>query len=105
MPWFDWFFTSSLAVNDLAFTNDEKVPLIDVPMLILHAQDDAVIPFKLGKSLHEAALRSRKGSGVEFREFDGAHGYGHSICRAPELPGIVKQFVKECQEGKKISES
>eukprot|EP00090_Calanus_glacialis_P022015 TRINITY_DN33969_c0_g1_i1.p1 TRINITY_DN33969_c0_g1~~TRINITY_DN33969_c0_g1_i1.p1 ORF type:complete len:339 (-),score=88.32 TRINITY_DN33969_c0_g1_i1:69-944(-) len=108
LPWFDWFFTSSLAENDLAFTNDEKVSLIDVPLLILHAQDDAVIPFKLGKALHEAALKSRKvgGSTVEFREFDGKHGYGHSwICRAPELPDIVKQFVKGCQDRKKRSEN
>ena len=75
-------------------------------MLILHAQDDPVIPFKLGKALHEEALRSRKGSTVEFREFDGAYGYGHSfICRAPDLPDIVMQFVEGCREAKKTSGS
>ena len=69
IPWFDWLFTSSLAENDLAFTNDEKMSLIDVPLLILHAQDDPVIPVKLGRALHETALRARKlgGSSVTFK--------------------------------------
>ena len=43
---------------------------------------------------------------MEFREFDGAYGYGHSwICIAMDLPDIVKQFVKGCQDGKKRSEN
>ena len=59
MPWFDWFFTTALASNDLGFVSDQRILLIDVPVLILHAEDDAVVPHKLGKALHDTALNAR----------------------------------------------
>jgi len=99
MPWFDWFFTSPLANNDLGFVSDQRIEVIDIPILILHAEDDLVVPFKLGKALYEAALEKRHGSWkpVTWREFAGHHGYSHKfICRAPELPNIVREFVEAC---------
>ena len=79
MPWYDWFFTAPLATNDLGFVSDQRVQVIakkrlicppicisffttqviDVPILILHAEDDLVVPFKLGKALYESALEGR----------------------------------------------
>jgi len=99
MPWFDWFFTNSLAKNDLGFVSDQRISVIDCPVLILHAEDDAVVPFKLGKALHECALHSRGDTcrAVEFKEFSGEWGYAHKyICRAPELPQIVRDFMERC---------
>ena len=115
MPWYDWFFTAPLATNDLGFVSDQRVqvgmrtlfyylifPLvifqfytqvIDVPILILHAEDDLVVPFKLGKALYESALEGRASHWpkVHWREFSGQHGYAHKfICRAPELPDIIR---------------
>ena len=93
MPWFDSLFTSSLVQNDLAFVSDKRIAVIDCPILILHADDDDVVPIKLGLALYETALQSRgQGSrAVEFRQFSGELGYGHRfICRAPELPQIVR---------------
>jgi len=96
IPFFSWFFTSPLAENDLAFVNDEKMSVIDdVPLLILHAEDDQVIPVQLGRDLHQAALSSRKSgdSSLVYREFDSELGYGHShIYMEPGLPGIIKQW-------------
>lgn len=99
MPWFDWFFTTSLAQNDLGFVSDQRITVIDCPVLILHAEDDAVVPFKLGKALHECALHNRGETcrAVEFKEFSGELGYAHKyICRAPELPQIVRDFEIRC---------
>jgi len=99
MPWFDWFFTNSLAQNDLAFVSDQRIAVIDCSLLILHAEDDAVVPFKLGKALHESALQSRgeRCGAVEFKQFSGDLGYAHKfICRAPELPRIVRDFESRC---------
>jgi len=99
MPWFDWFFTDALAASDLGFVSDQRIAVIDVPVLILHAKDDLVIPFKLGKALYETALqvRDRGWRRVEFEEFGEGFGYGHKfICRAPQLPDIVRKFISRC---------
>ena len=113
MPWYDWFFTAPLATNDLGFVSDQRVQVvgkpicfpifisfslqvIDVPILILHAEDDLVVPFKLGKALYESALEGRASHWpkVHWREFSGQHGYAHKfICRAPELPDMIRQVL------------
>jgi len=101
MPWYDWFFTAPLATNDLGFVSDQRVQVIDVPILILHAEDDLVVPFKLGKALYESALdrRAAHWPKVHWREFSGQHGYAHKfICRAPELPAIIREFERSCDE-------
>ena len=93
MPWFDWFFTTSLADSDVAFMTDQRIAVIDCPVLILHAEDDAVVPFKLGKALYETALQSRDETWgeVKFIDFSSELGYGHKyICRDPGLPGIFR---------------
>ena len=59
MPWFDWFFTESLEANDISFVTDQRISVIDCPIMILHAEDDAVVPFKLGRALYETALQTR----------------------------------------------
>jgi len=101
MPWYDWFFTAPLATNDLGFVSDQRVQVIDVPIMILHAEDDLVVPFKLGKALYESALdrRAAHWPKVHWREFSGQHGYAHKfICRAPELPAIIREFERSCDE-------
>jgi len=99
MPWFDWFFTDALADSDLGFVSDQRIAHIDIPILIMHAKDDAVVPFKLGKALYETALQVRDSNWrrIDFHEFGEEFGYAHKfICRAPELPGIVREFISRC---------
>ena len=116
MPWYDWFFTAPLATNDLGFVSDQRVQVvlqmlnclynfiafslqvIDVPIMILHAEDDLVVPFKLGKALYESALEGRASHWpkVHWREFSGQHGYAHKfICRAPELPDMIRYVLSD----------
>ena len=78
-----------------------SLQVIDVPILILHAEDDLVVPFKLGKALYESALEGRASHWpkVHWREFSGQHGYAHNfICRAPELPDVIMEFERSCDE-------
>ncbi|XP_023324769.1 monoacylglycerol lipase ABHD12 [Eurytemora carolleeae] len=99
MPYFDWFFTSALEKNDLGFVSDQRISVVDIPILILHAKDDAVVPFLLGKALHEAALltRNKEWPEAEFVEFEAEFGYGHKyICRDPGLPEIIRRFEARC---------
>eukprot|EP00088_Acartia_fossae_P033425 TRINITY_DN34217_c0_g1_i1.p1 TRINITY_DN34217_c0_g1~~TRINITY_DN34217_c0_g1_i1.p1 ORF type:complete len:395 (+),score=56.75 TRINITY_DN34217_c0_g1_i1:196-1380(+) len=94
MPYFDWF-SSTLENNDFGFVSDQRIEVIDVPILIMHAKDDMLVPFILGQALYESAVRSRDATWpqVEFVEFESEHGYAHKyICRAPELPSIIRKF-------------
>lgn len=99
--------------NNLAFDSDVHIANINCPILILHAQDDKVVPLVLGKKvnlilifqklnyinllefiqLYEAALNKRAihWPHPQFIEFHGSFEYGHKfICQAPELPSIIQ---------------
>lgn len=97
IPAFDWFFTDPLKANNLAFESDLHIKNINSPILILHAQDDAVIPIFLAQKLFNSAVdqRSDRWPSVQLIEFDQSFGYGHKyICRAPELSSIIQDFIK-----------
>jgi len=99
MPWFDWFFTESLEANDISFVTDQRIAVIDCPIMILHAEDDAVVPFKLGRTLYETALQTRGEDcrAIQFETFSAELCYGHKyICRDPGLPDIFRKFVERC---------
>ena len=59
MPMFEYIFTSTLSRSDVAFFSDKAIQSIHVPVLILHARDDHVVPFDLGRKLYEVARESR----------------------------------------------
>jgi len=97
IPAFDWFFTEPLRANNLAFESDSHIKNIYCPILILHAQDDAVVPILLGHKLYNSAVdqRSDQWPSVQLIEFDQSLGYGHNyICRAPELTSIIQEFIE-----------
>merc|ERR1712138_36944 len=98
MPWFDWFFTKSLKDSDIGFETYHNITVIDCPIMILHAEDDAVVPFELGKALYETAQQSR-GEGfreVHFQGYSADLGYAHKyICRDPNLPDLVRSSLEK----------
>ncbi|XP_077469951.1 lysophosphatidylserine lipase ABHD12 isoform X2 [Stigmatopora argus] len=68
LPGFDWFFLDAITANDIRFANDENVNHISCPTLILHAEDDPVVPFRLGEqvgTLAAAGLTLGRGGGPE----------------------------------------
>uniref|UniRef100_A0A8C7XKT0 Abhydrolase domain containing 12, lysophospholipase n=1 Tax=Oryzias sinensis TaxID=183150 RepID=A0A8C7XKT0_9TELE len=96
LPGFDWFFLDAFTANNIRFASDENVNHISCPMLILHAEDDTVVPFYLGKKLYSMASRSQSLTGhkVQFVPFPASLGYKHKfIYRSPELPSILSDFL------------
>ncbi|CAH1263200.1 ABHD12 [Branchiostoma lanceolatum] len=96
-PWFDWFFTDGLEANNIYFESDKHVAAVTCPLLILHAEDDFIVPFRLGKKLYEIAkeTRPRDAGPVNFIGYDRSHGYGHKyICNSPALPQVIREFVE-----------
>lgn len=109
MPYFDAVFVNSIKNEVTNFDSVGKITSLsrDIPVLILHARDDAMVPFELGKNLYEALHASRKSvpGSAEARliAYDEKLGYGHkNICKDPGLPGTLKQFFSRVfQEGSK----
>ncbi|XP_033873275.3 lysophosphatidylserine lipase ABHD12-like [Acipenser ruthenus] len=96
LPGFDWFFLDPITASGIRFANDENVKHISCPMLILHAEDDTVVPFHLGKKLYTIAASSPslRGHKVQFIPFQKALGYRHKfIYRSPELSHILRDFL------------
>ncbi|XP_035388850.1 lysophosphatidylserine lipase ABHD12 isoform X1 [Electrophorus electricus] len=96
LPGFEWFFLDAITANDIRFASDENVNHISCPVLILHAEDDTVVPFPLGKKLYNMAAQSKSLSGhkVQFVPFQSSLGYRHKfIYRSPQLPHILSDFL------------
>lgn len=103
LPGFDWFFLDSITANNIRFSSDENVNYMSCPVLILHAEDDGVVPFHLGKKLYTLASHSKSLSGhrVQFVPFPSALAYRHKfIYRSPELPNILSDFFGTVQQQK-----
>ncbi|XP_018792020.1 PREDICTED: monoacylglycerol lipase ABHD12 isoform X2 [Bactrocera latifrons] len=97
LPWFDLTIARPMYSNKLRFESDKHISEFRQPVMILHAEDDYVVPFELGYKLYRTALdtRAKTWGPVEFHRFNGVAGYGHKfLCRAPELPVLAKQFIE-----------
>lgn len=101
LPWFEFTIVNPMFQNQLTFDSDQQISEIQLPIMILHAEDDRVVPFQLGYKLYRSALVTRPKSfaPIEFYRFSEAHNYGHRwICRAPELPSLVNGFFDKYEE-------
>ncbi|KAJ8393199.1 hypothetical protein AAFF_G00062710 [Aldrovandia affinis] len=95
-PGFDYFFLDTLALTKLVFPTDENLKKMDSHLLILHAEDDHLVPFQMGQTLFEIA-RQAQGSEqkVQMVPFSGSLGYLHNgIHKDPSLPQIVREFLQ-----------
>lgn len=48
LPWFNYTVADPMYANNLRFESDRHITEFRQPVLILHAEDDLVVPFKLG---------------------------------------------------------
>lgn len=106
MPWFQDIFVDSLK-NDptTSFNSYEKSKLVhpELPLMILHAKDDAVIPFSLADRLHKSFKSSRTSSKarLDFVTFESDLGYGHKyIYTHPGLYKQLREFFDEAASSK-----
>lgn len=97
MPLFDTFFLDPVTHEETHFDSEELIGQVTTPLLILHAQDDGLVPFALGEQLHKKALetRPRNVSPAIFVTFDYSLNYGHKdIHLDPHLPDVIIQFMR-----------
>lgn len=103
LPWFDVTIVNPMFENRLSFESDKHIVSVRQPVMILHAEDDRVVPFSLGYKLYRSALESRgKSFGpIEFHRFEKSSHFGHKhICRAPDLAELVMGFFNKFKNEK-----
>ncbi|XP_063995762.1 lysophosphatidylserine lipase ABHD12 isoform X1 [Diachasmimorpha longicaudata] len=100
LPWFHWVIVQPFYGNGLKFESDKHIGNIKCPVMILHAEDDNVIPISLGEKLYKEGLRLHKDdpNQLEMVRINGSLGLGHKyICRYEPLPNIIETFVAKAQ--------
>lgn len=51
LPWFSYTVVEPMQANNLRFESDKFILNVDCPILIIHAEDDKVVPYKLGRKV------------------------------------------------------
>nr|XP_028577467.1 protein ABHD12B [Podarcis muralis] len=95
-PGFDYLILDTMALAGMIFPNDKNVQVLSSPILIIHSEDDAIIPIQHGRKLFEIAYNaSEKKENVVFIPLPSAMGLGHDyISFHPDLAGILKNFLQ-----------
>lgn len=80
------------------FQSDENIDKITCPIMILHAKDDAVVPYSLGEKLYQIALekRPKEAAPIKLVSFEPERNLGHKyIVNANEMTRVVSDFIKK----------
>ena len=88
---FNYFFNTAemLKERDLNFDNEKCLLDVKEQVIILHAQDDAVVPFQLGKKLYLNSFTTSED--MQFIAFEAEHKLGHdNIYRCNNLSHVMK---------------
>lgn len=98
LPYFEEFFVEPIQKSsDLNFDSASRIGNFKhTQILILHAEDDAIIPIRLGQNLYVKALERLDRSQVKFVSISASHRLGHKlICTHDETMSEVKEFVEK----------
>ncbi|CAH4037565.1 lysophosphatidylserine lipase ABHD12-like isoform X1 [Pieris brassicae] len=98
LPYFDNTFVSPFrSSEEYSFKSDTHLAKAkELPVLILHAKDDVIVPFVVGLKLYRSILESRNndGSKVKLHAYDKQKNLGHKyICHAQDLEQVIGEFV------------
>ncbi|XP_070799122.1 protein ABHD12B [Pituophis catenifer annectens] len=104
-PGFQYLILDTMARADMFFLNDENLQVLSSPILILHSEDDKMIPIQHGRKLFEITYgASEKKDNVKFLSFPSSMGLGHDhISSHPELASILKDFLKSITQDQQSS--
>lgn len=53
MPWFTYTIIDPIYENGLRFESDKNILNVNCSILILHAEDDMIVPLKLGNKVNK----------------------------------------------------
>ncbi|XP_042624749.1 lysophosphatidylserine lipase ABHD12-like [Cyprinus carpio] len=95
-PYIQFFLFNPLKNNILVFPTDENLQKLRTPLMILHAQDDHLVPFASAQEIYRIAKKAQNSDErVKLVRFDGSLGYLHNgLYKDPGLPNIIREFVQ-----------
>ncbi|KAJ2943063.1 hypothetical protein O0L34_g18754 [Tuta absoluta] len=98
LPYYDTTFVEPFrSEKDFKFLSDQHLTKQHkLPILILHAKDDVIVPFRVGLKLYRSILasRSEKDAAVKLHVYEKNLSLGHKwICKAADLHTVVGEFV------------
>lgn len=70
------------------FDSEKRVPSLDVPLMVLHGEADALIPPSDGRALFDKA-------GARVKEFYSLPGIGHVDAPPEKIIGLMERFMRE----------
>ncbi|XP_049917234.1 lysophosphatidylserine lipase ABHD12-like [Epinephelus moara] len=99
LPGFEGLFWNILERNNIVFANDKNLKVLNSPLLILHAEDDNIVPYHMGLKLYEISLQAKKEYDrdvqVEMITYSADLGYAHNmIYLDPNLSNVVGKFLQ-----------
>ena len=87
-----------LSKAGVQFLTEDYLPQVQAPTLVLHSDDDRIVPSNLGEKLVNTTLKRGK-KNIELVRFGEEHRLRHRyIYRAPGVENILGEFVKKTEE-------
>lgn len=97
LPWIGIDIGETLNRADMSFDSTFWLTSVEIPILIMHAEDDKVIPFRLASKMYDDLRKA--GVNVNFHSFSSQERLGHDgifKAKTPRLlSDIVSEFVKK----------
>ncbi|KAJ8944123.1 hypothetical protein NQ318_013305 [Aromia moschata] len=104
LAYFEQTVLEPLEKNGFLFRSTTNILYVDCPIMIMHAQDDNVVHYTLGRKLYEVASTERDlttQGNVTFHEFE-EMGYKHVyITSDPNIPKYIEEFMEVCERENK----
>jgi len=96
LPWIGLDIAETLRQADMLFDSTHWLENVKIPILIMHAEDDKVIPFHLASKLYDDLKRA--GGNVQFHSFSSEQRLGHDGIFKAKIPTLFSDIVTEFVE-------
>lgn len=99
LPGFESLLWNIMKRTSIVFANDKNLKSLISPLLILHAEDDNLVPYHMGLELYEISLQTQRkfntDAHVDMISYSTSLGFSHSsIYLDPNLPDVVRKFLE-----------
>lgn len=103
LPGFESLIWNILEKNNIVFPSDENLKTLMSPLLLLHAEDDNMVPYHMGLKLYQISLEAKKKRSsdvqVEMVTYGADLGFSHNnIYLDPNLPNVVGKFLQNLKQ-------
>ncbi|XP_071380622.1 lysophosphatidylserine lipase ABHD12-like [Centroberyx affinis] len=102
-PGFESLIWNILEMNNIVFANDKNLKTLTSPLLLLHAEDDNIVPYHMGLKLYQISLQTQKERNTEVQvqmiSYSASLGYLHNkIYLDPNLSSVVVKFLQNLRQ-------